>query len=152
MDIVKFLTQSGVEFEVTVHEQAFTAQEVAATEHVSGHVFAKTVIVRAHDAYYMLVLPASRHVDLSKVAELVGAEAALATEPEMKDLFQDCEIGAEPPFGSHYDVKTFLDRSFSDVDQIVFRAGRHNRTVKMGRADYERIEEPTVADFAIREA
>jgi Ala-tRNA(Pro) deacylase len=152
MDIVEFLTQSGVEFEGTVHEQAFTAQEVAATEHVSGHIFAKTVIVKAGDAYCMLVLPASRHVDLSKVAELVGAETALATEPEMKNLFQDCEIGAEPPFGSHYDVKTFLDRSLSDVDQIVFRAGRHSRTVKMGRADYERLEEPTVADFAIREA
>jgi hypothetical protein len=43
--IEDYLRNKGVEFEVIRHELAYTAQETAATEYVSGHMFAKTVIV-----------------------------------------------------------------------------------------------------------
>ena len=42
MDVQKFLKGNGVAFESIKHEEAYTAQEVAAAEHVSGHKFAKT--------------------------------------------------------------------------------------------------------------
>jgi Ala-tRNA(Pro) deacylase len=151
MDLQEFLKQKRVRFEIIQHEQAFTAQEVAAVEHVTGHKFAKTVVVKGGDEVYMLVLPASRHVDFKKAGEMVGAELKMMTEEEMKGLFPDCEIGAEPPFGSQYGVKTYLDETLKGVDQIVFRAGTHDRTVKMTFAAYQKLEEPTVGSFSIEE-
>ena len=47
MRVQDLLESSGVAYDLVPHEQAYTAQEVAAAEHVTGHMFAKTVIVRA---------------------------------------------------------------------------------------------------------
>jgi Ala-tRNA(Pro) deacylase len=149
MDVQQFLKDKGVSFELIPHEQVYTAQEVAATEHVTGHRFAKTVIARGDDGEnYMLVLPASRHVDFDEAADLVGAGLKMVGEEEMKKLFPDCEIGAEPPFGSEYGLKTFVDESLTDVGDIVFRAGTHDQTIRMSYADYEELESPTVGSFA----
>jgi Ala-tRNA(Pro) deacylase len=151
MDVKAMLKEKGVEFEVIRHEHTYTAQEVAAAEHVTGHMFAKPVILKAGDEAYMFVLPASRHVGLKQAGEAVGKELALADEEEMKRIFPDCEIGAEPPFGSPYGVPTYVDESLAERGEIVFRAGNHDETIKMSYADYAQIENPTTASFSIEE-
>ena len=151
MNVQDYLKQHAVAFEVIPHEQAFTAQEVAAAEHITGHKFAKTVILKGDGDTFMFVLPASRHVDLKKAGEMAGAEVEMATEEEMKVAFPDCEIGAEPPFGTPYGIKTFVDKGLLEVDEIVFRAGTHDQTVKMSYADYARLEQPAVGSFATEE-
>ena len=152
MDVQEYLEERNVSFQVIPHEQAFTAQEVAAEEHVSGHKFAKTVIATGPaDACYMFVLPASRHVDFEKASEIVGEELELASEERMKELFPDCEIGAEPPFGSEYGVPTYMDEALNEFDEIVFRAGTHDLTLQVALEDYKKLEDPQVAQFAILE-
>ena len=147
--IEDFLRNKGVGFEVIRHELAYTAQETAAAEHVSGHEFAKTVIVTDGDAFYMLVLPASHEADLEKVSRLVGAEVNLAGERDMEGLFPECDVGAEPPFGSIYKMATYVDRLLADREKIVFRGGSHEKTIKMAYDDYAEIENPKVASFAL---
>ncbi len=147
--IEEFLRNKGVGFEVIQHEVTYTAQETAASEHVSGHMFAKTVIVTDGESYYMLVLPASKHVDVKKAGKLIGKKVKLASEEQMKPLFAECEVGAEPPFGSIYSMKSFLDESLESQESIVFRAGSHEKTIKMAYADYAKLEGPTVGAFAI---
>jgi Ala-tRNA(Pro) deacylase len=149
MDIQEYLADNGVKFEVDVHEHVYTAQEVAASEHVTGHIFAKPVIVAAGEEFHMLVVPASRHVDMRKASDLVGAELEMATEGDMKRIFPDCEIGAEPPFGSAYGLKTYVDESLMGMDRIVFRAGDHDHTITIALEDFARLESPTVGQFAI---
>jgi len=151
MDLQKFLKLKKVAFDRIQHPQAFSAQEVAAVEHVTGHKFAKTVVVKGGDEVYMLVLPASRHVDFKKAGDLTGKELKMVSEEQMKQLFPDVEIGAEPPFGSQYGMKTFVDQSLKGVDTIVFRAGTHDQTIKMKFADYEKVEKPAFGSFAIEE-
>ena len=58
MDTLGYLSEHGVSFTVKHHDEYFTALQEAASQHVSGHMFAKTVVVRAGDDYLMLVLPA----------------------------------------------------------------------------------------------
>ena len=149
MDVQEFLKDRGVEFELVRHEQAFSAQQVAAVEHVTGHMFAKTVIAKGGGKTCMLVLPASRHVDFQAAGKLAGADLEMATEEEMKAIFPDCEIGAEPPFGSQYGLETYVDESLEGMDEIVVRAGTHDRTIRMRYADYVRLEGPTVGAFAV---
>jgi Ala-tRNA(Pro) deacylase len=151
MDLQKFLKEKKVAFERIAHAQAFSAQEVAAVEHVTGHKFAKTVIVKGGGKTHMLVLPASRHVDFKKAADLIGEDVEMASEDEMKALFPDTEIGAEPPFGSQYGMKTYADATLKGVDEIVFRAGSHDQSIKMKLAAYEKVEKPTWGSFAIEQ-
>jgi Ala-tRNA(Pro) deacylase len=148
MDVQQFLDEKGVDYEVIPHEEVYTAQEVAAAEHVTGHKFAKPVIVEGEEEVYMLVLPASRKVDFDEAAALVGEDVQMASEEEMQRLFPDSEIGAESPFGSQYGLKTYVDESLAACDEIVFRGGSHEKTIKMSWADYRQLEEPALGEFS----
>jgi Ala-tRNA(Pro) deacylase len=148
MSITEYLREQGVEFELRRHEQAYTAQEEAQAQHVSGSLFAKTVIVKAGEEYVMLVLPASQHADLEQAGALLGQTVVLAREKEQGELFPDCELGAEPPFGSLYQVRTLVDESLGRHERIAFRAGNHTEVILMAYRDYERLEQAQVGRFA----
>ena len=53
-----YLRENEVPFETQHHPRTVSAQEVAATEHVPGKMFAKTVMALADEEIVMLVLPA----------------------------------------------------------------------------------------------
>jgi Ala-tRNA(Pro) deacylase len=144
-----YLREHSVPFEVQHHARAITAQEVAATEHVPGRMFAKVVMVLAEEKMVMLVLPAPHHVNPEKAAQALGiGEVDLADEESFEDTFPDCEVGAMPPFGNLYGVPVYADRSLAEDEMIVFRAGTHTDTMSIRYADSRRLVEPTLTEFA----
>jgi Ala-tRNA(Pro) deacylase len=148
--LIDFLNQSKVRYEVLHHPEAFTAQELAAIEHVSGRSHAKVVMVKTDRELLMTVLPADHRLDLEKLDKIAGRQTALATEAEFKSLFPDCAVGSMPPFGQLYGVATYLDKSLAEAERIVFEAGTHSDAIKMRYTDYERLAKPTIADFAVK--
>ena len=145
----KFLDDAGVSYKVTKHPEAFTAQEVAAVEHVPGKAMAKVVMVLADKKPLMSVLPASYRVNFDKLKKLLGAKTVrLASEEEFGGLFPDCEVGAMPPFGEMFDLPVCSDQALQEAERITFNAGTHTETVTVTYADYERLAQPTVGDFA----
>jgi Ala-tRNA(Pro) deacylase len=142
--------ERGVSFEVQEHPTAFTAQTVAASEHVPGRMFAKVVMALADGELVMLVLPAPSIVDVSKLgAVFEGKQIRLASEEDFAGAFPDCEPGAMPPLGNEYGVPVYADRTLGDIERIVFQAGSHKLTMSVAYADFERLGEPTVADIAV---
>jgi Ala-tRNA(Pro) deacylase len=148
--LIEFLNQNKVRYKLLHHPEAFTAQELAAIEHVKGKQHAKVVMVKADGRQMMAVLPADHRVDLEKFRQLTGQSAALATETEFKALFPDCAVGSMPPFGNLYGVETFVDQSLTDNEMIVFEAGTHSDAMKMRYGDFARVANPKVADFAVK--
>jgi Ala-tRNA(Pro) deacylase len=146
-----YLRENAVAFEVQHHPRAVTAQEVAATEHVPGKMLAKTVMVLADEQMVMLALPAPYQVNLEKAGAVLGAgEVRLAEEEEFEGSFPDCELGAMPPFGNLYGLPVYVEETLVEDETIFFRAGTHTDTMSVGYADFERLVEPTVAEFAYR--
>jgi Ala-tRNA(Pro) deacylase len=149
MMVRRFLEEHHVPYQPLDHEPAYDAQRIAHAVHVSGREFAKAVLLRADDGYVLAVLPASRSVDLDRVQRVLGAEhVALASEPECGACFPDCELGALPPFGSQYNMRTLVDRSLLDEDEIVFEGNTHHEAIRMKCQDYLALEKPQVAEFA----
>ena len=145
----ELLEGAGVSYEVTQHPEAFTAQEVAAVEHVPGKAMAKVVIVLADGKPVMAVLPASYRINFDKLKALLGAAAArLASEEEFAGLFPDCEVGAMPPFGQLFDLPVYSDQVLCEDERVTFNAGTHTETVTIAYADFERLADPTVGEFA----
>jgi Ala-tRNA(Pro) deacylase len=146
-----YLRENQVRFEEHHHPRAVSAQEVAASEHVPGRMLAKTVMVLADREMVMLALPATYQVDLEKAAAALGVdEARLAEEEEFADSFLDCEVGAMPPFGNLYGVPVYVEKTLAEDETIVFRSGTHTETMSVSYSDFERLVEPTVAQFALR--
>lgn len=149
-DLEKYLKDNKVKFEEIVHPEVYTAQEIAAAEHVPGGELAKVVMVKAGDEMAMLVLSASHRVDFPKAKTLLGKkDVKLASENEFQDLFPECEVGAMPPFGAMFDVPVYVDSGLSQAEEIVFQAGTHVHTLKMKYGDYEKLAKPKVGEFAV---
>lgn len=145
------LQTSAAPFQFHHHPRAYTAQEVAAREHISGDRFAKVVMVVADDHLAMAVTRANDYVDLGKVAHALEAQhARIAREPEFKGMFEDCEVGAMPPFGNLYGVPVVVDRKLTEYEEIVSQAGTHTETIEMPYREYERIVHPRVADLTLQ--
>ena len=150
MKIQEYLKSNKVPFEVLEHPPAYTAQEVAAEEHVSGNLMAKTVVVQADKKSVLCVLPASYKLDMKKVAKaLKTKKIRLADETELAKLFPDVEVGAEPPFGNLYDMTTVVDSHLAEDEEIVFQAGSHRQAIRVKYADYAKLVAPTVAELAV---
>lgn len=145
----ELLEGAGVAYEVRRHPEAFTAQEVAAAEHVPGKAMAKVVVVLADGKPVMTVLPASHRINFERLKALLGArEVRLASEEEFAGLFPDCEVGAMPPFGRLFGLPVYSDQVLRQDERITFNAGTHTETVTIAYADFERLAEPTVGEFA----
>lgn len=152
MNVVDYLTEHGIKFEVTEHRPAYTAAELASSEHVLRLQVAKPVIVKADRIYYMCVLPACFMIDLDALRRDLDAEkVVLATEEEMSELFEDCQLGAEPPVGNLYGLPTLMDRTLESDKYIVFQAGTHAKAVRMLMGDYKNLTKPYVIDFSYKE-
>ena len=146
--IKEYLDQNGVKYVTIMHSPAYTAQEVAATAHVSGREMAKTVIVKVDGRMAMAVLPADRKVVLQDLREITGAEnVAFATEKEFQELFPDCELGAMPPFGNLYGLDVFVAPSLAEDEQIAFNAGTHTEVIQLTYRDFDRLVKPIVTAF-----
>ncbi len=149
MGVIEFLDKSGVKYEVTEHEPAFTAQSMAAVEHEPGKYVAKPVIVKADGKYVMCVLSACYKIDLRALkSQLKAKKVELAEEKELAEIFPDCDVGAEPPFGNLYDLTTVMDKALETDDHITFQGGTHEKAIRMSMADYQKLVAPKVLEFS----
>lgn len=149
MRVHDLLNDSSVSYDVMEHVPAFTAQQIASVEHEPGKFVAKPVIVKADGKRIMCVLAACYKIDLGALKEQLGAKKVeLADEREIEEIFDDCELGAEPPFGNLYDMPVIMDKALTKDDHIIFQAGTHDHAIKLRMDDYRRLVEPKVMEFS----
>lgn len=147
------LEDHGVAYEVERHPRAVTAQQVAGVEGISGYDVAKPVLVAVGGELAMIVIPGAEILDLERVSDVLGHnDVRLATEEEFVAVFDDCEPGAEPPFGSLYGLATFLDEDLRARRQLVCRDGSHTQTITIATADYLRLVKPEIVDVSLATA
>jgi Ala-tRNA(Pro) deacylase len=132
------------------HIPARSSQYAASLLHVPGKEVAKTVAVRAGMQALLAVLPASYHVDLEKLAGIVGTPVKLIEEQESYRLFPDCQHGAVPPFGELYGLPVYMDEALADDPEITFSAGTLSDGIRMGSADFVHLVKPQICSFAER--
>ena len=144
-----FLDTNNIQYITISHSQAYSAQKVAASAHISGWDVAKTVIIKINGVTAMAVLPASTRIDLKLLKELTGFDQIeLATEEEFESLFPGCETGAMPPFGNLFNMDVYVARSLTFDNEIAFNAGTHTELIKMAYKDFEQLVKPKVIEFS----
>jgi Ala-tRNA(Pro) deacylase len=146
----EFLDSHAVKYVTLEHSKAFTAAEIAALAHVPGREMAKTVMVDVDGHMAMAVLPASLRVSFDQLRDAIGAQTvALSNERDFVERFPGCEVGAMPPFGNLYGMEVYVADSLAHQEEIAFNAGTHTEVIRLAWADYERLVQPLVMDFAV---
>jgi Ala-tRNA(Pro) deacylase len=125
-----YLTDKNASYELVAHPRTGSSMETAEAAHVPGDQLAKAVIVKDKEHFAVVVLPSDHHLDLDNVGKQLDSTIAMATEEELASLFPDCTIGAIPPLGDAYGIKTLLDTSLEEQAVIYFEAGDHEQLVQ----------------------
>lgn len=146
--LTNLLSDEHINYVTIPHTTSYTAQETAASTHVRGIEFAKTVIVKIDGKLTMAVLPAQYKIHLGLLKKETDAtRVELASEDDFRGLFPGCETGAMPPFGNLYGMDVYVEDSLLDDEEIAFNAGSHNEIIKLSYHDYMKLVKPKIARF-----
>jgi Ala-tRNA(Pro) deacylase len=144
-----YLDSQNVPYEVLHHSQAFTAQEVAHSLHVSGKNCVKAVMLKGDDKRALAVIPASHRIDIQELrAALEVSRLDILPESELVGAFPDCDLGAVPPFGNLYGIAVWVDRAVADSEEILFCAGTHEDCIRMRYSDFSKLALPRLGRFS----
>jgi Ala-tRNA(Pro) deacylase len=142
--ITEMLDGAAISYSVITHAPAGNT-EVASR--LRGHPLsaaAKSLLLRARypaktvRKYLLAVIPGDRMLDLSSVAEMVGAKKiGFAGADELYDL-TGCVSGSVPPFCFNSQVELLADCMLRQNAAMVFNAGRLDVSIRISTDDYFR--------------
>lgn len=146
--LIQLLKERHIRYSIRKHPRAYTALTIAESAHVPGGMVAKTVILRVEGELRMFVMPAGEIMDMDSLRDIFGTDdIRLAREDEFEAVFDDCELGGEPPFGNLYGMPVYISPRLALDDEIAFNAGDHARMMKMSFIDYDRLVHPCVMNW-----
>ncbi len=140
----KYLQQHEVDYQLVVHPHSEYSMETAEKAHVHGDALAKGVLVMDDDGYLLVVVPADYQIELESLRTVLQQEVTLMGEGTLREVFTDCELGAVPPVGMAYGVKTVWDpkSSLGRLDEIFFEAGDHHHLVRVSGEQFHELMAP----------
>lgn len=132
------------------HGVAMTAQELAASEHVSGYRVAKAVVLRLDGKLAMAVVAATDRVSLGTLEEATASTAELVPETEFAGSFRPCEPGSEPPLAL-FGLPIFVDEKLLHEKKLLMPAGTHEDAIALDTHEWIQCEEvQPIANLGIR--
>jgi Ala-tRNA(Pro) deacylase len=144
--IKKYLDEHGVPFHIATHSPRATAQETAATAHISGRRFAKTVLLKHDGQYVLAIVPAAETIDFDRFRQALGGSLDLASEQELDPLFPNCETGAMPPLGGLFGLPVVADGCLAREESIAVNGGTHTDVIELRWSDFVKSEHPQILE------
>lgn len=126
------LTKTKIDYDVVSHPRTMSSSRTAQVAHVAGDCLAKSIVVHHEMGYVLVVVPSTHRVELATLQDFLGARLGLATENEIDNLFDDCDLGAVPPVGAPYGLETVVDESLAGARDVYFEGGDHKTLVHVG--------------------
>ena len=146
--LLHLLKEKHIHYAIRRHPRTFSALMTAEAAHVPGAMLAKSVILRVEGELRMFVMPAGEQLDFDALRDIFGTDdIRLAREDEFESVFDDCELGGEPPFGNIYGMPVYVSPRLTVDEEIMFNAGDHSRMLKMKYRDYDRLVHPCLMNW-----
>ena len=139
MTLKSYLDDHHIDYDTVEHAHTESAVDSAKSAHVPPHQMAKAVVLEDDSGYIVSVLPSNNRLNLSWVNEELQRELRLATEPELKPLFDDCETGAIPALSEAYGLKVIWDDQLRHASDIYIEAGDHEHLIHLKGEDFRHL-------------
>lgn len=146
--IINYLDTAKTGYKFIKHKTVYTAYDAAQTMKLKLNEIAKTLVVKADKVYLLVVLPASRKLDLGKLKKVVKAKKIeIARENIMQKVFK-VKPGAITPFGAVYKIPVYVDRALLRAKKIVAGAGTFEDSVVMTAKNFAKAANGVLGDFS----
>jgi len=148
-NLEKLLRSNKVKYEVLEHRKVYTAFDSAETQDLKLAEVAKAVLLKGKKSLYLAVLPAGNNCDFKALSKLTNDKVSMAKEKDINKNI-NAKIGLIAPFGSLFDIPMFIDKKLLKNKKINLPAGSYTESIEMSVKDYQKLENPTPGNFAIK--
>jgi prolyl-tRNA editing enzyme YbaK/EbsC (Cys-tRNA(Pro) deacylase) len=144
-----FLDGARVPYRSIAHAAAGASRDAAAARGEDLSIGGKALVLAVDDTFRLCVLRAHERLDSKALRRHFKASGTRFASREELLRLTGLVPGTVPPFGRPVlELPLVLDRAFLANEEIAFNAASLEQSVVMRVADYVRIAEPELADFA----
>src|SRR3989344_4354597 len=151
--IINYLDKRGAKYAIVTHRKVYTAYDAAQTLKKKLDEIVKNLLIKTNKGFILVLLPASKRLDLNKLKKLMNAKGKgikkveIPKEGVMVRIFK-VKPGALPAFGSFNDLEVYMDKSLQKVKKAIFSSGSFTDSIEMALKEFEKLEKPIVGLFS----
>ena len=149
------LDQHSAVYRVIEHEPEGRTEVIARIRGNRIEQSIKSIVVqvrlsRKENTYCLANVPGDCRIDFNGIKAHFQADSVAFASREKAQELTECVIGAIPPFSFNDQLQVLADPLIQQNEDVVFNAGRLERSIFMKLDDYIRIAKPQFAQIALR--
>jgi Ala-tRNA(Pro) deacylase len=149
------LDQEGAAYRVIEHEPEGRTEVIAKIRGNRIEQSIKSIVVqvrlnRKENIYCLANVPGDCRINFEGIKAHFSADSVAFASHEKAQELTGCVIGAIPPFSFSDQFQVLADPLIQDNEEVVFNAGRLDRSIFMRLEDYIRIATPQLVPIALR--
>jgi Ala-tRNA(Pro) deacylase len=149
------LDQEGATYHIIEHEPEGRTEVIARIRGNRIEQSIKSIVVqvrlnRKENIYCLANVPGDCRIDFEGLKRLFNADSVAFASRDKAQELTGCVIGAIPPFSFSNQLQVLADPLIQENEEVVFNAGRLDRSIFMKLDDYIRIAKPQLTKTAIR--
>ena len=149
------LEKEGAHYRVIEHEPEGRTEIIARIRGNRIEQSVKSIVVqvrlnRKENIYCLANVPGDCRIDFDGIKRHFNAESVAFASREKAQELTGCVIGSIPPFSFNDQLLVLADPLIQENEEVVFNAGRLDRSIFMGLEDYLRIAKPQLVKIALR--
>ena len=151
----ELLDKEGAAYRVIEHEAEGRTEVIATIRGNRIEQSIKSIVVqvrlnRKENIYCLANVPGDCRIDFKGIKAHFNADSVAFASREKAQELTGCVIGAIPPFSFNEGLHVLADKLIQENEEVVFNAGRLDRSIFMKLDDYIRIAKPQLAKIALR--
>jgi len=148
------LDKEGAVYRVVEHEAEGRTELIA---QIRGNRIEQSIksmtlqvrLTRKENIYCLANVPGDCRIDFDGVKKYFNADSVAFAAREKAQALTGCVIGAIPPFSFSDQLQVLADPLIRENEEVVFNAGRLDRSIFMKLSDYIRIAKPQMVKIAL---
>jgi|SRR6185503_5156813 len=149
------LDKEGARYRVIEHEPEGRTELIAQIRGNRIEQSIKSIVVQVRlnkkeNIYCLANVPGHCRVDLNAIKDHFNADSIGMAQREKAQALTGCVVGAIPPFSFSDQLQVLADPLIQENAEVVFNAGRLDRSIFMDLADYIRIAKPQLVKIALQ--
>ena len=151
--LIALLDEQGARYRVIEHEAEGRSVEISRIRgnHPSQAMKAIVASVRGGGGgkrNALAVIPGNGRLDMKALLAVLGAQKGSFAATETAEELTGCVMGAVPPFSFRGDLPLIVDTACRNNTEVVFNAGRLDRSIFIHFEDYEAAAKPRFAEIS----
>lgn len=149
------LDREGATYRVVQHELEGRTEVIAKIRGNRIEQSIKSIVVQVRlkkkeNVYCLANVRGDCRIDFEGIKHYFHADSVAFASRDKAQQLTGCVIGAIPPFSFNDQLQVLADPMIQQNEEVVFNAGRLDRSIFMKLDDYLRIAKPQLVKIALR--